>query len=199
MEEPCVIFRSLFLFRIERNAFSPSTVKLSKHTELVWIWGIGVVGRPSASSDVMTPHILPDVIIQSLVPRLSLRWGIQSPLLNIFQIEDRILWLCNYGISGFMLLSFVIMCVCFPHAGYAVVSVDLVKNFLFCFCRYCVYGGQIVFPDKASLKHTSLIPALICDFQSKTRKPIINESTSTKEEWGQRWHIYREQLRNKSI
>lgn len=95
--------------------------------------------------------------------------------------------------------SFVIMCVCFPHAGYAVVSVDLVKNFLFCFCRYCVYGGQIVFPDKASLKHTSLIPALICGFQSKTRKPIINESTSTKEEWGQRWHIYREQLRNKSI
>lgn len=31
-----------------------------------------------------------------------------------------------------MLLSIVIMCVCFPHAGYAVVSVDSVKN-VFCF------------------------------------------------------------------
>lgn len=48
--------------------FSLSTVKLSECTELVWIWGIRVVGRPSAFSDIMTPHILQDVIIQSLIP-----------------------------------------------------------------------------------------------------------------------------------
>lgn len=62
------------MFRIKSEmSFSPSTVKLSKHNELVWIWGIGMVGIPSAFSDLMTPHILQDVIIQSLVPKLSLR------------------------------------------------------------------------------------------------------------------------------
>lgn len=48
--------------------FSLSTVKLSKLIELVRVWGIGVVGRPSAFSDTMTPYILQNVIIQPLVP-----------------------------------------------------------------------------------------------------------------------------------
>lgn len=68
------ILRSLLLFRIKSEMlFSLSAVRLSKCTELGRIWGIGMVGRPSAFSDMMTPHLLQDVIIQSLVPRLSLR------------------------------------------------------------------------------------------------------------------------------
>lgn len=73
-KSPVFIFRPLLLFRIKSEMlFSLSTVGLSKRTELVWIWGIGMMGRPSAFSDMMTPHLLQDVIIQSLVPRLSLR------------------------------------------------------------------------------------------------------------------------------
>ena len=56
----------------------------AKGTALVWIWGIGVVGRPSAFSDMMILHILPDIIIQSLVPRLSLRRGIQMSTIKHF-------------------------------------------------------------------------------------------------------------------
>lgn len=41
-----------------------------------------------------------------------------------------------------MLLSVVIMCICFPQSGYAVASVDLVKKNVFCFVSADIVSAE---------------------------------------------------------
>lgn len=107
IEEPCVHHKVLFLFNIKSEMpFSVSTVKLSECTELVWIWGIGVVGRPSVSLTWWLPIFCKTQLFSSSYPGFIWDEAFKMSTSKFFLIENRILWSCNCRISGFLLLSF---------------------------------------------------------------------------------------------